>query len=258
MQGVDCRFCADEAEIRDEVSFLQERNAAELERRHGTRDMSKLSTGYLLADFFRFFAHEYIGGTVAIRDVSGYTCSTSGSLSGGRDSEFSSTSMAFHSTKSSTFPSSSSTTGGAAFMGGNNNGPSTSSYLFIDNPFEIGKDVANVEVTLMRSIQKELRRAAHLLWEADQDDHIEEDVEKVEGAQDENAEEDQKVEAQETAGRAQETTAGPPMKNPKRIGGMKVLATLPPPKSAIFENLIQPWDSGLTMSSFFSPDYPIR
>merc|ERR1712194_98934 len=106
--------------------------------------MNELNTGYLLADFFRYFAHEYVGGTVAIRDVSGYATS---------DPQFASE---FHSGRA---PQSSPGATGAA-----------ASYLFIDNPFEIGKDVANVEVSLMRSIQKELRRAAHLLWEHDVDE----------------------------------------------------------------------------------------
>eukprot|EP00392_Amoebophrya_sp_AT5.2_P015904 g16127.t1 len=185
VQGVDCRFCTNAAEIKDEILFLQEKHADALRERlfsprggppvggpfassmaaesgtdergdadasealegqgHSARpretsagnyeispptsktntassavssNLARLSPGFLLADFFRYFAHEYKAGVVAVRDISGTS----------------------------------------AFQSMNG-----SKYLHIDNPFEVGKDVANVEVALMRQIQRELSRAADIL-----------------------------------------------------------------------------------------------
>lgn len=44
-----------------------------------------------------------------------------------------------------------------------NNFAGGSEYLVVDNPFEIGKDVANVEVAMIPKIRQEFRRAASVL-----------------------------------------------------------------------------------------------
>ncbi|CAD7968027.1 unnamed protein product [Amoebophrya sp. A25] len=181
VQGVDTRYCTDREQIADEIRFLQEKQKETLLRRHGTSDVRKLSSGYLLADFFKYYAYEYAqsGRTVAIRDVRSYASSSGASLSGG------------------------------------------STYLFIDNPFEIGKDVANVEVSLMRSIQRELHRGAHLLLSSD---------------------------STGTTGTGEDS--GNATEDDSEVEEF--------PKSSVFEKLIEPWDRGLGMNSFLSMDYPMR
>ncbi|CAD7962819.1 unnamed protein product [Amoebophrya sp. A120] len=178
LQGVDCRFCDNVEQIKEEVSFLQEKNKPFLENRHkefyklvlargkghcavdsagaGTstsvaagaenltvdsvaeeREQELASLGYLLWDFFNYFAFEYTGGVIAVRDISSYNVGLGADSKNGV---------------------------GAALAATNHlQSANSSRYLHVDNPFEIGKDVANVEVALMRQIQRELKRAARML-----------------------------------------------------------------------------------------------
>lgn len=102
INGVDCRFCTDAAQIEREMAYLR-----------GPRSPNKEDVGTLLLDFFRHFGHEYRSGIIRIRD-----------------------------TRSVLPP-----------------GDESKCFLVVDNPFEVGKDVANVDASQQGSIRKEFRRA---------------------------------------------------------------------------------------------------
>lgn len=104
--GVDCRYCTDPVEIQKEMGYLLKGGPPNQE-----------SSGLLLLDFFRHYAHEYKRGTIRIRNTR---------------------SLLPHDTEP---------------------GP----YLSVDNPFQVGKDVANVDSSQHDVIKKEFRRAYGLL-----------------------------------------------------------------------------------------------
>eukprot|EP00927_Polykrikos_kofoidii_P047025 TRINITY_DN41117_c0_g2_i1.p1 TRINITY_DN41117_c0_g2~~TRINITY_DN41117_c0_g2_i1.p1 ORF type:complete len:480 (+),score=38.10 TRINITY_DN41117_c0_g2_i1:92-1441(+) len=106
LQGQDCKYSTDSAEI-----------ASELARLRGGRPPATEALGWLLHEFFRYFAYEYEHGVIAIRECKQFERD---------DSE-------------------------------------RQCYLAVDNPFELGKDVANVDPRLQTRIREEFRRAHALL-----------------------------------------------------------------------------------------------
>ncbi|KAF4678102.1 hypothetical protein FOL47_005381 [Perkinsus chesapeaki] len=93
-------------------------------KEHGGRNTE--SVGYLLHEFFRYYGYMYKFGTIAIRDVAAANSSASTSQSRATS-------------------------------------PSAGVYLFVDNPFEVGKDVANVLPNQHTRLRQELRRAQQML-----------------------------------------------------------------------------------------------
>jgi len=95
----------------------------EMQRLQGARGPNMDSLGQLLHDFFRYYGHEYKQGIIGIRDL-----------------------RAFHSVS-----------------GNSNDELSKPVYLVVDNPFEVGKDVANVSPNQHSRIRQEFRRAASMI-----------------------------------------------------------------------------------------------
>lgn len=104
--GVDTRYCTDAVQIEKEMDYLRQGKPPNNE-----------SAGFLLLEFFRYFAQEYKQGTIRIRDTRSVLP---------RETEL---------------------------------GP----FLQVDNPFEVGKDVANVDSSQHDTIRKEFRRGFGLL-----------------------------------------------------------------------------------------------
>merc|ERR1719248_265644 len=88
VQGHDCRYIDDLAEVEQELVALRGSSAANAE-----------STAFLVFEFLRFYGQTYRSGVVTIRDTTAYVANYTGN---------------------------------------------DDAYLNIDNPFEVGKDVANV------------------------------------------------------------------------------------------------------------------
>ena len=100
--GVDVRFVSNMTAVLEELDRIAPVRNAE-------------PTGYLLAEFFRFYGYEYKKGVIGIRDL-----------------------RFFQSAE-------------------------RSGYLVVDNPFEVGKDVATVNSSQYGRIRQEFRRAHSLL-----------------------------------------------------------------------------------------------
>jgi len=125
INGADCRYCTNRKEIEEELAFLQGGHAPNSE-----------SVGYLLYSFFRHFGYDYKHGIIAVRDT---------------------THLMPAATAASASAAASSTAPGLV--------PTDPSmcYLFVDNPFEVGKDVANVLPNQYARIRQEFRRAHTLM-----------------------------------------------------------------------------------------------
>ena len=106
INGFDCRYATDADEIAEELAYQR-----------GDKDPSDENVGYLLHEFFQYYAYQYKFGVISIRDCVSFTRKM--------DDE--------------------------------------SCYFFVDNPFEVGKDVANVVVSQYSRIRQEFRRAQALL-----------------------------------------------------------------------------------------------
>jgi DNA polymerase sigma len=103
--GVDVRFVSDRDLIDREMTRL----------RVETEDNECI--GALLYDFFRFYAHDYHGGIISVRDLRGFSC----------------------------------------------HDDSTSRMYIVDNPFEVGKDVANVSPHQYARLRQEFRRVVSII-----------------------------------------------------------------------------------------------
>ncbi|KAF8822064.1 polynucleotide adenylyltransferase [Cardiosporidium cionae] len=106
LEGVDCRYCENLAEVEEELQ----------RGRNGLPPNSE-NVGKLLLEFFRYYGFSYKCGVISIRD---------------------STTL-LHSIDPTAY------------------------YLYVDNPFEIGKDVANVTSEHYAHIRNEFRRAYTML-----------------------------------------------------------------------------------------------
>merc|ERR1719195_2287480 len=108
--GMDCRYCTDPVAIAAAVQHR--RNAPQFDR--------PSSLGALFVAFFRYFAKDYRGGTLRIRN------------------------------NPQTMVQSQDTTGGGGF-------------LFVENPFEPGVDVANINPGKLLQVREAFRKACNEL-----------------------------------------------------------------------------------------------
>eukprot|EP00922_Rhytidocystis_sp_ex-Travisia-forbesii_P018145 GHVS01027011.1.p1 GENE.GHVS01027011.1~~GHVS01027011.1.p1 ORF type:complete len:468 (+),score=83.27 GHVS01027011.1:24-1406(+) len=115
INGVDCRYSTDAAEIREELIALS--GGGRLLTEEYRQDVGELLTG-----FFKYYGYMYKSGVIAIRSP----------LIGQE--------ILRHQT-----------------------GSTEQNFLFIDNPLEVGKDIANVLSSQYSRIRQELRRAYTIL-----------------------------------------------------------------------------------------------
>jgi DNA polymerase sigma len=95
----------------------------EMQRLRGSANPNQESLGQLFLNFFRYYGHEYKQGILAIRDI-----------------------RSFHSS-----------------CGSSGDGMDKPVYLVVDNPFEVGKDVANISPNQHGRIRQEFRRAISMI-----------------------------------------------------------------------------------------------
>ncbi len=106
--GFDVRFVSDTDRIQKELERLQ----------CNKMKSDQETVGLVLYEFFRFFANEYQGGVIGIRDLRAFNC---------------------HDAKSS------------------------NNMFVVDNPFEVGKDVANVSPQQYARLKQEFKRVVSLI-----------------------------------------------------------------------------------------------
>ncbi|SBT79226.1 conserved Plasmodium protein, unknown function [Plasmodium malariae] len=137
VMGVDCKFCQDEAVIREELKRMNNCNsyssydncASDRYSYSGSNSNNKnnscndfdVDISTLLIEFFKFYGYKYKSGIIAIRDINDYY-------------------QNFQALKNY-----------------------ESYFLFVDNPFEVGKDVANVLPQNYKTIVNEMKRAYKIL-----------------------------------------------------------------------------------------------
>jgi DNA polymerase sigma len=108
-----------------DVRYISDPNLIEkeMQRLRGSTEPNEDTIGQLFHDFFRYYGHEYTQGVIAIRDLRGFH-SVDGIDGAGIDKPV---------------------------------------YLVVDNPFEVGKDVANVSPNQHVRIRQELRRVVSMI-----------------------------------------------------------------------------------------------
>ncbi|CDU19337.1 nucleotidyltransferase, putative [Plasmodium yoelii] len=121
VMGVDCKYCQDDAIIRDELKKMNIQNGVVSSDDKNYDHASHVDISTLMLEFFKFYGYKYKSGIIAIRDINNYYEN-------------------FTSLKSY-----------------------ESYYLFVDNPFEIGKNVANILPQNYKTIIYEMKRAYKIL-----------------------------------------------------------------------------------------------
>ncbi|CAD2098249.1 conserved Plasmodium protein, unknown function [Plasmodium vinckei brucechwatti] len=120
VMGVDCKYCQDDAIIREELKRMNIQNGVSIDNKNYD-NASHIDISTLMLEFFKFYGYKYKSGIIAIRDINNYYDN-------------------FASLKSY-----------------------ESYYLFVDNPFEIGKNVANILPQNYKTIIYEMKRAYKIL-----------------------------------------------------------------------------------------------
>ncbi|SCN61940.1 conserved Plasmodium protein, unknown function [Plasmodium chabaudi chabaudi] len=120
VMGVDCKYCQDDAIIREELKKMNIQNGVNSDNKNYDH-ASHIDISTLMLEFFKFYGYKYKSGIIAIRDINNYYDN-------------------FTSLKSY-----------------------ESYYLFVDNPFEIGKNVANILPQNYKTIIYEMKRAYKIL-----------------------------------------------------------------------------------------------